>query len=71
MRLQYGDLVLTNEHMYAYIDTGAWLDIPKGTFLIFLDFHINIDKIRLISSNGTISWLEGYEEGYLDIVASK
>jgi hypothetical protein len=69
LKFSPGDLVITTEPLYGFNEVvGEWEKVRRGTRLIFLEFHLPSDKFRVILPTGTVIWLDGYEEGYLELL---
>lgn len=72
MKFSPGDLVLTTHPLYSFNEeSGTWVKIFPGTQLVYIDYYDPADKIRVLLPGGSINWLDGYEEGYLELLAKR
>ena len=69
MKFSPGDFVLTTDPLYSFNEeSGTWVKIFPGTQLVYIDYYHPTDKIRVLLPGGSINWLDGYEEGYLELL---
>jgi len=69
LKFSPGDLVITTEFLYGFNEeSGEWVKVPRGTRLITLVHFPSSDKIKVVLPTGVIIWLDGWEEGYLELL---
>ena len=73
MKFSPGDLLITTEFLYGFNEeNGEWVKVPRGTRLINLVHYPShfpsSDKIKVVLPTGVIIWLDGWEEGYLELL---